>query len=202
MRHTHDSLISGAGDRLLGLLNDLLDLSKLEAGHADVDLHPLDLEPLLGETVADFEALLDSRQQRVLLLAGSCPHAAADAKRVGQILRNLLGNAIKFSPEGGVIDVLGEATAGGELHFAVRDRGPGIPPAEIDRIFEAFVQSSRTKDGSGGTGLGLAICRKILEAHMGRIGAENATGGGSCFHVYLPVRGFADTMPMADVPER
>jgi signal transduction histidine kinase len=77
----------------------------------------------------------------------------------------------------------------------VRDHGPGIPPAELESIFEAFVQSSKTKDGSGGTGLGLAICRKIVEAHGGRIRAANADGGGSEFHIRLPARGFSETLP-------
>jgi PAS domain S-box-containing protein len=105
--------------------------------------------------------------------------------RFQQVVRNVLANAIKFSPPGAAIDLLGEATAEGDIHIAVRDQGPGIPPAELDKIFEAFVQSSKTKDGSGGTGLGLAICRKIVEAHGGRIRAENnADGGGSRFHIH------------------
>ena len=82
------------------------------------------------------------------------------------------------------------------MHLSVRDRGPGIPPGELEKIFEAFVQSSKTKDGSGGTGLGLAICRKIVDAHGGRIGAANAPDGGSVFHVLLPARGFAETQPL------
>ena len=81
-----------------------------------------------------------------------------------------------------------------EQKIEIADRGPGIPQAELEAIFEAFVQSSKTKDGAGGTGLGLAICRKIVEIHGGRIAAENAAGGGSRFTITLPARGFSDTV--------
>ena len=79
-----------------------------------------------------------------------------------------------------------EAEPGGLHHISVRDHGPGIPPQELDSIFEAFVQSSRTKDGSGGTGLGLAICRKIMDGHAGRIHARNHPDGGAVFDILLP----------------
>ncbi|MEN9628579.1 MAG: hypothetical protein RJA10_1806, partial [Pseudomonadota bacterium] len=101
--------------------------------------------------------------------------------------------AIRFSRPGQAIDLRGELTALNEVQLSVRDRGPGIPPAELEKIFEAFVQSSKTKDGSGGTGLGLAICRKIVNAHGGSIHAENVPDGGSVFHVKLPARGTSET---------
>ena len=81
------------------------------------------------------------------------------------------------------------------IHIQVRDRGPGIPAAELEKIFQAFVQSSQTRDGSGGTGLGLAICRKIMTAHGGRIHATNAPGEGAIFHITVPTAGYTDTMP-------
>ncbi|WP_374672825.1 sensor histidine kinase, partial [Acidovorax temperans] len=81
------------------------------------------------------------------------------------------------------------------IHIQVRDRGPGIPPAELEAIFQAFVQSSQTRDGSGGTGLGLAICRKIVTAHGGRIYATNAPDKGAIFHITVPTAGYTDTMP-------
>ena len=96
---------------------------------------------------------------------------------------------------GDSLTVHGDIGSDNRIHIRIADRGPGIPPAELDKIFEAFVQSSKTKDGSGGTGLGLAICRKILEAHGGEIRAENNPDGGSTFHIYLPARGFVETMP-------
>jgi signal transduction histidine kinase len=111
-------------------------------------------------------------------------------------VRNVLANAIKFSPAQGQIELSGETMATGELLLCVRDQGPGIPPDELEQVFEAFVQSSKTKDGSGGTGLGLAICRKILEAHGGRIRAENLASGGTAFHIVLPARAAGETAPL------
>jgi len=103
-----------------------------------------------------------------------------------QVIRNVLANAIRFAPDGSSLEIgLREGAAGGAL-MVVRDHGPGIPPDELDAIFEAFVQSSRTRDGSGGTGLGLTICRKIMRAHGGRIEAANADGGGAAFSLWLP----------------
>ena len=112
--------------------------------------------------------------------------ASGDAFRLQQVLRNVLANAIRFAPSGSSITVDWEAEPGGAHHISVRDHGPGIPPQELDSIFEAFVQSSRTKDGSGGTGLGLAICRKIMDGHAGRIHARNHPDGGAVFDILLP----------------
>jgi signal transduction histidine kinase len=113
------------------------------------------------------------------------------------VVRNVLANAIRFSPAGTVIELHGSATADGDIHVSVADRGPGIPPDELELIFDAFVQSSKTKSGSGGTGLGLAICRKIVEGHSGSIRAENRPGGGSVFHICVPAARFGDTAPAA-----
>jgi signal transduction histidine kinase len=110
-------------------------------------------------------------------------------------VRNVLANAIKFSPACSRIEVDAYAEAAGTLELNIRDHGPGIPASELEKIFDAFVQSSLTKDGSGGTGLGLAISRKIMAAQGGQIWATNMADGGSCFHIQLPARGFAETMP-------
>jgi signal transduction histidine kinase len=119
--------------------------------------------------------------------AGAPPlWAQADAFRLQQVLRNVLANAIRFAPEGSTITVDWQAQPGAVHHISVRDHGPGIPAAELDSIFEAFVQSSRTKDGSGGTGLGLAICRKIMDGHGGGIAARNHPEGGAVFEMVLP----------------
>jgi signal transduction histidine kinase len=109
-------------------------------------------------------------------------------------VRNVLANAIRFSPEGGRIDIEADVTDAGQWRLAIGDRGPGIPEGELEAIFEAFVQSSRTKDGSGGTGLGLAISRTIMQAHGGHIAAHNREGGGSVFEIVLPARS-GDTIP-------
>jgi len=190
--------IHASGTRMLALVNDLLDVSRLDSAVGTMHLERIDLRPLAREVLRELEPLLVGRQLHVEADISTQPLVAkVDPLRFQQVLRNVLANAIKFSPAGSGIGLVGQALATGEIHFAVRDRGPGIPEGEVEKIFEAFVQSSTTKDGSGGTGLGLAICRKIIAAHGGRIHAENLPGGGSCFHIHLPSRGFADTQPAA-----
>jgi signal transduction histidine kinase len=110
----------------------------------------------------------------------------ANAFRMQQVVRNVLANAIRFAPAGSRIEIQARQGHAGGAWLAVRDQGPGIPPDELDTIFDAFVQSSRTRDGSGGTGLGLTICRKIMRAHGGRIEAANADGGGAIISLWLP----------------
>ena len=104
----------------------------------------------------------------------------------------MLANAIKFSPMGATIELHGCVSDDERIHIRVRDHGAGIPPGELESIFEAFVQSSASKDGSGGTGLGLAICRKILAAHDGHISADNMPDGGAVFLIDLPARHHLD----------
>lgn len=111
--------------------------------------------------------------------------AWVDRKSMQQILANLLSNAIKFAPRGSRIRI-GLQHFGSIVTLSVADQGPGVPEAELERIFDKFVQSSATANGSGGTGLGLAICRQIALAHAGSIYAENLPAGGICFFVSLP----------------
>lgn len=189
--------IHSAGQRMLALVNDLLDVAKIESTVGTFHLERLDLRGPVRSVLRELAPLLLKRNLHVELALSEAPLTAkADPLRFQQALRNVLANAIKFSPAGQTIDVRGEALPSGTIQISVRDRGPGIPPGELHAIFEAFVQSSQTKDGSGGTGLGLAITRKIIEAHGGRIHAENASGGGAMFQITVPSRGFADTLPM------
>ncbi len=189
--------IHNSGQRMLALVNDLLDVSKIESTVGTFHLERTDLRTLVREVAREIDPLLAGRQLTLALRLSELPLVAkVDPMRFQQVLRNVIANAIKFSPFHGRIDVSGETTAAGEIHIAVHDQGPGIPPGEIERVFEAFVQSSQTKDGSGGTGLGLAICRKILEAHGGRIHAENLVGGGTAFHIHVPARGSVETAPV------
>ena len=183
--------VNESGERMLALVNDLLDVAKIESSIGTVHLVRSDVRVLVRQAVAELAPLLQARQLRVEIhLPGSDMEAKFDDLRLQQVMRNVLANAIKFSPEGGVISVRGNTYAD-ELKISVRDYGPGIPEAELDQIFEAFVQSSRTKDGSGGTGLGLAICRKIMRAHGGSIVAVNASTGGARITIALPVPGHA-----------
>jgi signal transduction histidine kinase len=102
------------------------------------------------------------------------------------VMRNLLSNAVKFSPDGGEISVMLEFDVEG-ARVTVADCGPGIPPEELELVFDKFVQSSKTKSGSGGTGLGLAICRQIVAAHRGRIWAANGEQGGALVIFEIPL---------------
>ncbi len=192
--------IHASGERLLDLLNDLLDLSKLEAGKMQLELAPHDLLKLAEEPLAEFGVLAASRQLHLVL--APCPFdttTQVDAKRFGQIVRNLLSNAIKFTPAGGTVTVAFQAAimpkgrrasdSGMEPAIAmeIHDSGIGIPEDELESVFDKFVQSSKTKSSAGGTGLGLAICKEMVEAHRGTITAHNNPGGGATFTVTLPL---------------
>jgi PAS domain S-box-containing protein len=186
--------IHAAGQRMLALVNDLLDVSKIESTVGTFHLERTDVRALVRDVVGELKQLLGARRLNVSLdLSEGALVAKVDPTRFQQVVRNVMANAIRFSPEGQTIAIAGHIDDDNRIHITVADHGPGIPPAELDKIFEAFVQSSKTKDGSGGTGLGLAICRKILQAHGGEIRASNNADGGSTFHILLPARGFAET---------
>lgn len=192
--------IRASGDRLLALLNDLLDLSKLEAGKMELDLRPCALDSLLREIVREFDEIYRAKGVQLLVHdASALPDVSLDYGRVGQVLRNLLSNAVKFTPQGRTVEILwsvcemplgrrrddrGLTQPGVEV--VMSDEGIGIPPTELERVFDKFVQSSRTRTGAGGTGLGLAISREIVEAHRGEIFARNNAKGGTDFVVRLP----------------
>lgn len=176
-----------AGQRMLSLVNDLLDLSKIERGIEPIHPERVDLRPLALEVVRELVPLLAARQLQMDAQLGTGDLVVlADPLRLQQLLRNLLANAIRFSPEGGRIELTARQDGSGMVRVDVADRGPGIPPDELESVFEAFVQSSATKNAAGGTGLGLAICRRIAQAHGGRIWAANRDGGGTVISLVLP----------------
>jgi PAS domain S-box-containing protein len=180
--------IHNSGQRMLGLVNDLLDVSKIESAVGTFHLERCDVRTLVPAVLRELDPLLGQRGLQLKLDLPDEPLIAkVDPTRIHQAIRNVVANAIKFSPEGGELQVDCAATPRGELVISVADRGPGIPPAELEAVFEAFVQSSQTKDGSGGTGLGLAICRKIIDIHGGSIVASNRPGGGAVFRIHLPM---------------
>ncbi|WP_349744445.1 sensor histidine kinase [Roseateles cavernae] len=189
--------IHEAGRHMLALVNDLLDVSKIDSPVGTFHLERTDLRPLVRAVVKELQPQLDRGRLRIDLQLSEAPLVAkVDPKRFQQVVRNVLANAIRFSPQGTAIELDGDVTGDGEITFSVRDQGPGIPPAELERIFEAFIQASNTKSSAGGTGLGLTICRKLIELMGGRIEAGNGLGGGAVFHIHLPVRGFQDTQSM------
>ncbi|MBI3345778.1 MAG: PAS domain-containing sensor histidine kinase [Burkholderiales bacterium] len=176
-----------AGQRMLSLVNDLLDLSKIEHGAEPIQPERVDLRPLAAELARELAPLLAARQLTLDTALSDTPlRVQADPPRLQQLLRNLLANAIRFSPEGGRIELSARQDDGGAVRVEVADRGPGIPPDELESVFEAFVQSSLTKNAAGGTGLGLAICRRIAHAHGGRVWAANRDGGGAVISLVLP----------------
>jgi signal transduction histidine kinase len=187
--------IRNSGERLLSLVNDLLDLSRLEAGKMPYAMARIDLQRLTEEIGAELDPLLKAKQLTLEIAVGAADClASGDHKRLGQVLHNLLSNAIKFSPPAGTIriEVAADALPQGEgkhlpaLRLTVADQGVGIPENEREAIFDKFVQSSKTVSGAGGTGLGLAICREIVHAHRGMIRARNRPEGGAAFDVLLP----------------
>ncbi|MFG6430764.1 ATP-binding protein [Roseateles sp. LYH14W] len=187
-----------AGQRMLSLVNDLLDLSKIERGAEPLQLQRLDLRPLAAEVARELAPLLAARGQQLDLALGDDELVVrADPLRLQQLLSNLLANAVRFSPEDGVVELSAGHGEDGDVRVDVADRGPGIPPDELESIFEAFVQSSATKNAAGGTGLGLAICRRIAAAHGGRIWAANRPGGGAIVSLVLPAAQLGDTVAAA-----
>ncbi|WP_152681899.1 CHASE domain-containing protein [Chromobacterium subtsugae] len=178
--------IHASGARLLILLNDLLDLAKLESGRMALHREDVDLCELVRLMTQAEEGRMAEAGIGLKLELPPLPLLAwVDRKSMQQILANLLSNAIKFAPRGSRIRI-GLQHFGSIVTLSVADQGPGVPEAELERIFDKFVQSSATANGSGGTGLGLAICRQIALAHAGSIYAENLPAGGICFFVSLP----------------
>ena len=187
--HSYFQQIESSGEVLLSLLNDLLDLSKFQAGGFKFEFAPTKVEERINAQLAAFEAEAAKSEICITIMSRSdtpLPAIEADSGRLDQLFRNLISNALKFSPRGSVIEIA-VSQSDDFVVAKILDQGPGIPEDEIDAIFEKFVQSSFTKDASGGTGLGLAICREIVETHGGSIQAKNRTGGGCEFKVSLPV---------------
>ncbi len=181
--------IRDACTRMIALISDILDVSKLEAGKLTLARERLDLAALVGEIVDRMRPVADQQQVALGFRAGAPTAVDADAGRLEQVVMNLLSNALKFTPPGGRIAV--EVWEdGGAAHVAVVDSGPGIPPAEMPLLFEKFSQTTTGKRARGpGTGLGLVICRHLVEAHGGRIHAESEPGHGARFVFRLPRAG-------------
>lgn len=176
------------GRHLLGLINDVLDLSKIEAGQLTLALSEYSMGEVVQTVFTSVEALAAEKKLELkVMIPTDLPKGKGDEQRIAQVLLNLLGNAIKFTDEG---EVRVEVTVSNEtLWVSVFDTGPGLSEADQRMIFEEFHQA----DGSstrkkGGTGLGLAIAKRIVEMHGGRIGVESTLGKGSTFYFTLPVR--------------
>jgi signal transduction histidine kinase/DNA-binding response OmpR family regulator len=173
------------GKHLLSLINDILDLSKIEAGRMELALEGISVERIFGEVLSAMRPLADKKCHMLSKDAPSRLSIQADSTRFKQILMNLLGNAIKFTPTGGTIEVVARLVEG-RVRIEVRDNGPGIPPGEQKRIFEAFYRLRDSGRKTEGTGLGLAITHRLIELHGGELSLESELGVGSCFYFALP----------------
>jgi signal transduction histidine kinase len=176
------------GRHLLGLINDVLDLSKIEAGQLTLSIGDYSLGEMVRGVVSAVEPLaVEKRLAFRAEIAADLPRGRGDERRLSQILLNLVGNAIKFTDKGEV--AIRASAANGAFTVAVCDTGPGISSADQAKIFEEFQQadSSITKK-KGGTGLGLSIAKRIIEMHGGRLWVESEPAKGSTFYFTLPVR--------------
>jgi len=183
--------INQSGERLLALLNDLLDISKLEAGRMQFEMSKGDIVEVLRTATDEFQMLMNDKNLNLAIKPVTVSAVAEfDPTKLLQVARNMLSNAIKFSSEGGTItakiyelDMHGPPPA---LALAVSDNGCGVPEDELEAVFDKFIQSSKTKADSGGTGLGLAICKEIINAHRGDITMTNNPGGGATIEFWIP----------------
>ncbi|MCA9257339.1 MAG: HAMP domain-containing histidine kinase, partial [Phycisphaerales bacterium] len=181
--------IMSSGRMLLGLINDLLDLAKIEAGKLELHLTSVNLREML-DNLLDFVRPLANKKSLQLsaVVPDEAPSIESDAGRIQQILYNLLSNAIKFTPEGGLVEMTLEPQTDEHVAIHVRDTGIGIPAEKLDAVFETF----RQLDGSvtreyGGTGLGLAISRDLARLLGGALSVSSEQGKGSTFTVILPL---------------
>jgi signal transduction histidine kinase len=174
---------------LVELVNDFLDLSKLEAGHIQLSKEKVHMDQLIRESADNYRALAGEKKISLRTrIDPALPHINADPRRLDQVLSNLLSNAIKFTPEGGEIEVGAACENGVEARLWVRDTGMGIPPQETEQIFQKYRQASSAKEAKEkGTGLGLVICKMIVEAHGGKIRVDSEEGKGSTFTVTIPL---------------
>jgi signal transduction histidine kinase len=181
------SIIHSSAEFMLHLVNDLLDIAKIESGELQLELQPTDLVTLVSHNVALNRVLASRKQIELNLQTEALPDIWVDVYKIDQVLNNLITNAIKFSePHSEVnVSVFGKAD---EVVIAVQDEGPGIPGDEIDKLFNPFARTSvKSTAGEKSTGLGLAIVRKIVVGHRGRIWVESEVDKGSTFYVALPI---------------
>jgi two-component system sensor histidine kinase KdpD len=186
------SLITTAreeADRLNRLVGNLLDMTRLEAGAIHLHCEASDVQDLIGATLEQFGSRLESRPIRVDL-PPDFPLVPLDFVLIGQVLFNVIDNALKYSPAASPVDIQVQIV-GQSLEIATADRGVGIPPGDLERVFDKFYRVQRP-DNVRGTGLGLSISKGIIEAHRGSIRAENRSGGGTIVTIGLPLEGMKD----------
>jgi signal transduction histidine kinase len=180
-------ILAEESNRLISVVNSLLDLSKMEAGMMTYDFEMSSVDSLIKRAVAEITPLVEAKHIKLeSAIDAPLPSMRIDSERILQVLRNLLGNAVKFTPKGGQVSIIAKP-ANGKLEVSVKDSGPGIPMDSLVVIFEKFNQGSRNgPHNRQGTGLGLAIAKNIISSHGGKIWAESQLGKGSTFIFVLP----------------
>jgi signal transduction histidine kinase len=189
LTHKQRELLTRAHDKIQGLMdliNDLLDIARIESGHKHLELLPLDLGDVLHEVVELLRAKAEAQKVSLRLELGELPLILADRRSMDEVFTNLISNAVNYSPDGGDVTIAAQCRPD-YLEVRVSDQGIGIEPEEIAKIFEKFyrVKSPKTRQVIG-TGLGLSLVRSIIEAHRGLVEVESRVGAGSTFKVFLP----------------
>ncbi|HXN93161.1 MAG TPA: response regulator [Candidatus Acidoferrales bacterium] len=178
--------IHTGGKHLLKLISDILDLSKIEAGRMELTREDVTVSSAFSDVISTLYPLAEKKSQALLQQVEPNLQVRADAMRFKQVLMNLAGNAIKFTPERGRIELVARQVDD-QVRVEVRDNGPGIPPEQQQRIFEAFFRLTETGSATEGTGLGLAITSRLVELHGSKLGIEGRPGEGACFYFSLPL---------------
>jgi PAS domain S-box-containing protein len=180
------TLIRSAAEQMDSLIQDLLDVTRAEAGQLRVDPAPIAASELLDQSLTTLRPLIETAKLTLKVSGGPNVRVMADAPRVSQVVSNLIGNAIKFTPAGGQITVSASPMTG-FARISVTDTGAGIAREQLANVFDRFWQSSQSNIRVRGAGLGLAIARGVVKAHGGEIWAESELGKGSTFHFTLPL---------------
>jgi signal transduction histidine kinase len=179
--------VNRSGRLLLEMINDILDLSKIEAGHYELDIQDISVAPIIEDSISVLRAAAKQREVELSFTANGPLRVKADDRALKQILLNLLSNAVKFTPSGGRVNLAASTAPQATVRIAVTDTGIGIAPADLDRVFEPFRRAnasvSRTHEG---TGLGLAITKHLVELNGGQLSLKSQLGFGTTVTVCLP----------------
>jgi PAS domain S-box-containing protein len=195
LQHANVIEIVTAGRHLLTLINEILDLSRIESGQVEIKLEPLNIAPLIHTCVSQFQPLVTHRQIKLnLALSASC-RVLADQLRLREVIDNLLSNAIKYNRDGGEIWVSCATADGQRTRISIRDTGRGIAADSLPRLFRPFERLESAYDGVEGTGIGLALAKRLVKAMHGEIGVESVPGTGSTFWFELPSTHAQDGIP-------
>jgi two-component system phosphate regulon sensor histidine kinase PhoR len=181
-------IIHRQAERMERLVKDLLRLARIEAGQETIEVTPCDIAALVRGIVADFEPVAEAKQQTIAVeVSPDAEILQTDAAKLHDIIRNLVENAVNYTPEGGAIDITATVAAG-RFQLAVADTGHGIAPDDLGRVFERFYRVDKSRTRPGGTGLGLSIVKHLVQVLEGEVFVENQATGGAVFTVNLPFR--------------